>query len=166
MWFNYQSSLVCKPLTLMQVRNLQWLHHTWFWPVSMHCMDFVIHLFHTKQYFCLNGCCRTDWFTRQQIDLHHKRLFLTFWCLAAFRDFREKNTETHMALPRNFSSQKLKRRGKSFSLHSKKIFWLGVEYFCEWHHKWKTFRPPWPTSPGPGLKTLDGSILLKFLFVN
>jgi len=24
-------------------------------------------------------------------------------------------------------------------------------------------RPPWPTSPGPGLKPLDGSISLKFL---
>jgi len=25
------------------------------------------------------------------------------------------------------------------------------------------FRPPWPTSPGPGPKPLDGSISLKFL---
>jgi len=25
-------------------------------------------------------------------------------------------------------------------------------------------RPPWLTSPGPGPKPLDGSILLKFLF--
>ena len=24
-------------------------------------------------------------------------------------------------------------------------------------------RPPWPTSPGPGPKVLDASILLKFL---
>ena len=30
-------------------------------------------------------------------------------------------------------------------------------------HKWRTFRPPLPTSPGPGPKPLDGSILLKFL---
>ena len=28
---------------------------------------------------------------------------------------------------------------------------------------WRTFRPPWPTSPGPGLKPLDGSISLKVL---
>jgi len=29
---------------------------------------------------------------------------------------------------------------------------------------WRTLRPPWPTSPGPGPKPLDGSIsLLKFL---
>jgi len=27
----------------------------------------------------------------------------------------------------------------------------------------RTFRPPWPTSPGPRLKPLDGSISLKFL---
>jgi len=25
------------------------------------------------------------------------------------------------------------------------------------------FRPPWPTSPGPGPKPLDGSFSLKFL---
>ena len=29
--------------------------------------------------------------------------------------------------------------------------------------KWRAFRPPWPTSPGPGSKLLDGSISLKFL---
>jgi len=28
---------------------------------------------------------------------------------------------------------------------------------------WRTFRPPWPTSRGPGPKLLYGSILLKFL---
>jgi len=28
---------------------------------------------------------------------------------------------------------------------------------------WRTFRPPWPTSPGPGPKPLDGNISLKFL---
>jgi len=32
---------------------------------------------------------------------------------------------------------------------------------CEWHHKWRTFRPPWPTSPGPGPKPLYGSIWLR-----
>ena len=30
--------------------------------------------------------------------------------------------------------------------------------------KWKTFRPPWPTLPGPGRHPLGGSISLKFLF--
>ena len=29
--------------------------------------------------------------------------------------------------------------------------------------KWMTFRPPWPTLPGPGRQLLGGSILLKFL---
>jgi len=27
----------------------------------------------------------------------------------------------------------------------------------------RTFRPPWPTLPGPEIKLLDGSISLKFL---
>jgi len=60
--------------------------------------------------------------------------------------------------------QKLIRRRKSCSLHSKNNFLLGgLRIFCEWRHKWRTFRPPWPTSPGPRLKPLDGGILLKFL---
>ena len=39
-----------------------------------------------------------------------------------------------------------------------------VQIFCEWRYKWRTFRPPWPISTGPGPKLLDGSISLKFLF--
>jgi len=57
----------------------------------------------------------------------------------------------------------LKRRGKSSSLHSKKIFCLGVRLFFERRHKWRTFRPPWPILPGPGHQPLGGSISLKFL---
>ena len=45
----------------------------------------------------------------------------------------------------------------------KKFVGWGVRIFCEWRHKWRTFRPRWPTSPGPGPTLLDGSILLKFL---
>jgi len=36
----------------------------------------------------------------------------------------------------------------------KKIFTSGM--------RWKTFRPPWPTLPGPGRQPLGGSISLKF----
>jgi len=42
----------------------------------------------------------------------------------------------------------------------KKFFCLVGVGFCQWHHKWRTFRPP---LPGPGRQPLDGSILLKFL---
>jgi len=46
----------------------------------------------------------------------------------------------------------------------KKNFLLGAcEFFCEWRHNWRTFRPPWPTLPGPGRQPLGGSISLKFL---
>jgi len=30
-------------------------------------------------------------------------------------------------------------------------------------HKWRTFRPPWPTVPVPGRQPLDSSISLKIL---
>jgi len=45
-----------------------------------------------------------------------------------------------------------------FSIKKKKKLWLGLRVFCEWCHKWRTFRPPWPTLPGPGPKPFDGSI--------
>jgi len=32
----------------------------------------------------------------------------------------------------------------------KKFFAWGVRVFCQWRYKWRTFRPPWPTLPGPG----------------
>jgi len=47
----------------------------------------------------------------------------------------------------------------------KKFFAWGVQVFCEWRRKWRTFRPSWPTVPGPGCQPLDGSISLKFLLV-
>ena len=59
-------------------------------------------------------------------------LKLTLWCLAIFGNFREKNTEMHVALCGNFSAQRyrpgkrLKRSDKSSSLHSKKNFFVGV----------------------------------------
>jgi len=45
----------------------------------------------------------------------------------------------------------------------KQLFDWGLQIFCEWRHKWRTFRPPWPTLPGPGRQPLDGSISLKIL---
>jgi len=46
---------------------------------------------------------------------------------------------------------------------TRKNFCLEVRVVCEWRHKWRTFRPPWPTLPGPGHQPLSGSISLKFL---
>jgi len=45
----------------------------------------------------------------------------------------------------------------------KKLFAWGVQVFCEWRHKWRTFWPPWPTLLGPGCQLLGGSISLTFL---
>ena len=45
----------------------------------------------------------------------------------------------------------------------KQLFAWGMRFSCERHHKWRDFRPPWPTLPGPGRQPLGGSISLKFL---
>jgi len=45
----------------------------------------------------------------------------------------------------------------------KKIFCLGDAVSLWGCHKWRTFRLPWPTLPGPGRQLLGGSISLKFL---
>jgi len=45
----------------------------------------------------------------------------------------------------------------------KKFFVWRVRVFCEWRHKWRTFRLPWPTLLGPGRQPLGGSISLNFL---
>jgi len=53
------------------------------------------------------------------------------------------------------------RLGKYSNVQWKKH--LGFWVFCEWRHKWSSFRHFWSTSSGPGPKLLDSSILLKFL---
>jgi len=56
----------------------------------------------------------------------------------------------------------LKTLAKSCSLQwKKKLFGWRLRIFCEWHPKWRTFRPPWPISPRPGSKPLDAGISLK-----
>ena len=88
-----------------------------------------------------------------------------------FRGFSEKKRLNARGLAREFlwsgklykPGKSLKRHGKASSLHSKKIFCLGGVFFCEWRHKRRIFRPPWPTLPGPGRQPLGGSISLKFL---
>jgi len=45
----------------------------------------------------------------------------------------------------------------------KKIFFAwGMRVFCEWRHKWRAFRPPWPTLPGPRRQPL-GQCFSTFL---
>ena len=115
-------------------------------------------------------------FVKSIISLHSfymyvYSLFLTLWRPLGFGDFRKKPRLNARGFAWEFlrsgmlyrPGKSLKRLGKSSSLHSKKIFCLGVRFFCEWRHKWRTFWPPWPTLPGPGCQPLGGSISLKFL---
>jgi len=95
---------------------------------------------------------------------------LTLWHLGGFGDFQKSHLNAHGFAQEYLRSctgygpgWSVKRRSKISSLHSKKIFCLGVQVFCEWGHQWRTFRPPWPTLPGPWCQPLGGSISLKFL---
>ena len=97
--------------------------------------------------------------------------FLTLWRPTAFGYFRKKKRQNTHGFAREYLRScsgygpgwSVKRRDKSSSLHLKrKIFAWGFVFFCEWRHKWRAFRPPWPTLPGPGHQPLGGSISLSF----
>jgi len=118
----------------------------------------------------------TKWFPLKQFHVRHSRFYLTS---GRFRGFSRQNNwisrdfanASHVALrTRNSDAESggelFKGSKDAASLlvcTRKKLFGLGVQIFCEWRRKWRAFRPHWPTSPGPGLKPLDGSIWLKLL---
>ena len=103
--------------------------------------------------------------------LHFADKQLILWRPLGFGDFQEKIRLNARGFAWEFlwsgilykPGKSHKRCSKSSSVHSKKFFAWGVRVVCEWCHKWRTFRPPWPTLPGPGGQPLGGSISLKFL---
>jgi len=68
---------------------------------------------------------------------------------------RKETAASHLALHGNFSSpvsvkdpvRSSKDAASLVVWTRKKIFWLGVRIFCDWCHKWRTSKPPSPTSP-------------------
>jgi len=108
-----------------------------------------------------------SWLREDLKDYH----ILTPWRLGGFGDFHKKNSSFQLPYQRPSSSadcawELFNGSNGSASLVDctrKIISCLGVRVFCEWCHKWRTFRPPWPTLPGPGRQPLGGSISLKFL---
>ena len=94
---------------------------------------------------------------------------LTLWRPGGFADFWQKkhlNARDFawelLLFGRSYRLGKgLKKRSK-IALEKNFVLW-GVSVVCEWRHKWRTFKPPWPTLPGPGRQPLGGSISLNFL---
>ena len=91
---------------------------------------------------------------------------------AWFRGFLEKKRLNTRGFAQEFlwsgmlyrPGKSLKRRGKSSSLHSKKIFCLGgFGFFVSDIISGGHLGPPWPTLLGHGRQPLGGSISLKFL---
>jgi len=83
---------------------------------------------------------------------------LTLWLPGGFKDFHKK-TPKFTCLCTGISPllfglrtwSKCQKNAASLLVctQNKKIFCLGGGFFCEWRHKWRTFRPPWPILPGP-----------------
>ena len=119
--------------------------------------------------------CNTVYFSlrhfgRWNVSVVCLTVVLILWRPAAFGNFRKKGLNACGFAQEYLRSclghgpgRSVKRRGKSSTQLSKKIFCLGVAFFCEWHHKWRAFRLPWPTFPDPGRQPLGGSISMKFL---
>jgi len=94
-----------------------------------------------------------------------ENILLTLWCPATFGDLKKK-TPKCMWLCAGITPFLSKDAASLLQCTRKKFFGWGSQIFCEWRHKWRTFKPPWPTLPDPGRQPLDGSISLKFLLEN
>ena len=131
-----------------------------------------------KLYFPSVGCCKPKkvgkhWIKAQAtVTTMEDQLFhVNTLASVRIRGFSKKKRLNVRGFAREFlRSGMLYRPGKSLKDAAsllvciwKKIFAWVMRVFCEWRHKWKTFRPPWPTLPDPGRQPLDGSISLKFL---
>jgi len=96
-------------------------------------------------------------------------IFVNTLASSCFRRFSEKKRLHARGFAREYFRSctgyepgwSVKRRGKTAL--KKKFFVWGMRVFCEWRHKWKTFRPTWPNLPGPGHQPLGVSISMKFL---
>ena len=118
---------------------------------------------------------RYEWIPFRYIIFMWSRIFchgmINTLASAWFWQFSQKNSTFRLPYQRPNSSADCARElfngsNGSASLVDctrKKFFVWGLRVFCEWRHKWRTFRPPWPTLPGPGRQPLGGSIFLKFL---
>jgi len=166
------SMLFLGKLLFESVKSCSWL------VLSMLIFHFVHFKLSAKFEVSTKSCYMYLWWTschnHCQCFCHGNLLNISINTLASgcFRGFSKKKRLNAHGFAREFlqsgmlyrPGKSLKRRDKSFSLHSKKFFLLGgFGFFCEWRHKWRTFRPPCPTLPGPGRQWLGGSISLKFL---
>jgi len=95
---------------------------------------------------------------------------LTPWRLGGFGNFRKKNSSFRLLYQRHSSSVDCARElfngsNGSASLVDctrKKVFAWGVQDFCEWHHKWSSFRVILAHVAWPRTQPLGHSVSLKF----
>ena len=76
------------------------------------------------------------------------------WNTSAAGQLRLKSSCLHMSLCGNNSASNCAREllnlkpskdpASLLVYNEKKLFWFWVSFFCEWRHKWSSFRPFWP----------------------
>ena len=96
--------------------------------------------------------------------------FLTLLEPPGFSDFRRKNSSFRLPYQRPSSSAHCARELFSGSNGSaslvdctrKKCFGWGVRIFCDWRHKWSSFRVIMGPVAWPRVQPLGQSVLLKF----
>ena len=96
--------------------------------------------------------------------------YLRPWRLGGFGDFREKNSSFRLPYQRHSSSANCTRElfnGSNGSASPvdctrKKNFAWGVRVFCEWRHKWSSFRVILAHVAWPRAQPLGQSVWLKF----
>jgi len=84
--------------------------------------------------------------------------------------FRPKNSSFRLPYQRPSSSADCARELLNGSKESaslvdytrKNFFWLGMRIFCEWRHKWSSFRVILAHVARPGAQPLGQSVSLKF----
>ena len=97
-------------------------------------------------------------------------LLLTSWRLGGFGNFRKKNSSFRLLYQRPSSSADCARElfNGSNELASlvdctrKKNFAWGMRVFCEWRHKWSSFRVILAHVAWPRTQPLGQSVFLKF----
>ena len=171
----------------MQRRQKNWLKYTDFAEqkkiisrIYLNCSNYSSLFFKFFKFRCCSFCFikRNLQLTLQVAAYFTFYLIVHFWketfesrrTIYSYFDFGRKNSNFRLPYQRPTSSadcarELFKGSKESASLvdyNRKNIFWLGVRLFCDWRHKWSSFRVILSHVARPGAQPLGQSVSLKF----